>query len=215
MTNNQIHKLSKYFKLTIIILFISVLLGGAIFFTQFNSFMGGSAGSTLYKNDMYMLYGEPTDYQKDLFRNLTNELNKTDKDELQLVALVVQNFVADFYTWTNKAGAFDIGGKDFVFANEFTNFNSHARRYIYSDMSIYLGKGIPKSELNEVIDVEIIVSDYAYYYDYYGKQFDTFYVEAKWTYKETASIDISAFPTQAAFTIIKTEEGRYEIARFY
>lgn len=215
MTKKNQKKIHKYLTLVIIFLVITGVISTAIFTLSVTNLFGSAGESVIYSNELYELKGNPTSYQKDLFKKLTNEIEKSSPDEFEVVSLVVQNFVADFYTWSNKIGTYDVGGKSFIFANEFTNFNSTSRRYLYAPMAIYLANGIEQKDLNEVSEVIINNCNYAYDYDYYGTTYKTYYVEAQWTYNANDKLDTSVLPAWAAFTIIVTEEGRYEIVRFY
>lgn len=216
MTKKQKNRIHIYFKVSLILLISTGVIAAALFFININSYLANDGEKVVYSNALYTLKGNPTDLQKDLFKELTTEVEKSSKEnEFKIVELVVKNFIADFYTWTNKIGAYDIGGKDFIFATEFTNFNSTSRRYSYNEMSNYISKDIGQKDLNEVETITVLSVNYAGQYDYYGTFYPAYYVEAEWTYKTNEIIDTSVFPTWGAFTIVQTIEGRYEIVRFY
>ena len=212
MTNTKLSNLHKHLTLAIIILIITTAIVGAIFVVTVGF---TSSEEVTHSNEFYELRGNPTKYQDNLFKELTNELDKSEKDDLAIASLVVQNFIADYYTWNNKLGTFDVGGKTFVFATEFTNFNATTRRYLYEPMLNYIASGLEMSDLTEVESVTITAKNYAFPFDYNGTTFTSFYLEATWTYASNEKIDTSVFQNWGAFTVIKTEEGRYEIARFY
>lgn len=211
-SKNRVHK---YLSLAILFLGITAVIVVTLFAFNLNSLIGNSGETVVYQNDYYKLTGNPTAYQKDLFKKLTSELKKDPKDDFKIVELVIQNFVSDYYTWSNKLGTFDVGGKTFVFATEFTNFNATARRYLYAPMSVYHANGVEQKDMPEVEAVNVNSVNYAYDFDYQGQTYTSFYVEASWTYKANEVVDTKGFQNWGAFTIIKTEEGRYEIARFY
>lgn len=215
MTKKQKNKLHLYFRYIIISLIVSIALFAGIFYINLNNYMSTSGEQVVYRNDMYTLRGKPTDLQKDLFKELTNQLDKKVEFDFEAVELVVKNFVADYYTWSNKQGAFDIGGAEFVFGNENLNFKQNARRYFYSGMVSFINDEIAIADLIEVESVNTNQADFAAAYDHYGTQYLTYYVEANWVYKENLNIDVSVFPTSAVFTVVFTDNGRYEIVRFY
>jgi len=159
------------------------------------------------------LRGKPTSLQKSLFKELTVDVESG--DELAIVESVVRNFVADYYTWTNKQGPFDVGGTEYIFYLENTNFRQTARRYHYTFMYPYIDSGLTYADLVEVENVTTNGAAYAANFDHYGATYTTFYCEITWTYKINEKIDTSIFPTSAAFTIVKTNDNRYEIVRFY
>jgi hypothetical protein len=216
MTKNKKNRIHQYFQASFILLLVTALIASLLFFMNFSSYFSSEGEKVVLSNNLYKITGNPTKLQKDLFNELTNELeNQSEENELTIVGLVVENFIADYYTWSNKVGTYDIGGKNFIFAIEFTNFVATSRRYNYNAMSNFLTKGINQKDLNEVIDITILSVNLAYPYDYYGQGYPTYYVEAEWTYKTNEAIDLSIFPTWAAFTLVKNENGRYEIVRFY
>lgn len=215
MTKKQKGKMHLYFQYVIVSLVVGIVIFVAIFYLNLSSFMSPTGDQVIYKNDMYVLKGNPTKLQKDLFKELTIQLDKKIEFDFDAVELVVKNFVADYYTWSNKQGPYDIGGSEFVFSKENLNFKQNARRYFYSNMYSYINDQISISDLIEVDSVETNQADFAVEFDHYGTKYLSYYVEANWTYKENEYIDTSAFPSSAAFTIIFSEDGRYEIVRFY
>jgi len=215
MTKKQKSKMHRYFIYVNTVLIISSLLVAIVIFFNLNSFMGSNGEQVVYTNDYYVLRGKPTNYQKDLFKELTKQVEIGNEIDLDVVELVVKNFIADYYTWSNKQGPFDIGGSNFIFGRENTNFYRTSRRYFYNNMSIYINQGLNTTDLIEVESIEMGDADYAAPYEYYGEELEAFYVEASWTYKLNEKIDTSVFPKSASFTIVLTSDKRYEIVRFY
>lgn len=215
MTKKQKNKLHLYFRYIIVILTLSVAIFAGIFYFNLNNYISSNGEQVVYKNDMYTLRGKPTKLQKDLFKELSNQLDKKIEFDFDAVELVVKNFVADYYTWSNKQGAYDIGGSEFIFSKENLNFKQNARRYFYSNMVAYINDEVSISDLIEVESVSTNQADFAAEYEHYGTKYLTYYVEASWVYKENPNLDLSAFPTSAVFTLVFSEDGRYEIVRFY
>lgn len=192
----------------------SVLVAGIVLY-NFNIMQTGDGEQIVYSNDYYVLRGDPTSLQKVLFKELSAQLDKNIEDDFDVVELVVKNFIADYYTWTNKQGAFDVGGSEFVFANEKTNFYLTTRRNFYSHMSYFIDQGLTTSDLIEVETITMGDASFATPYNYYGTEYTAFYVEASWTFKVNNKVDTSKFSNFGSFTVIKSPENRYEIARFY
>ena len=215
MTKKQKRKMHLYFRYVIVSLAVGIAIFAVVFYLNLSNFMTPTGDQVIYKNDMYVLKGNPTKLQKDLFKELTNQLEKKIDFDFDAVELVVKNFVADYYTWSNKQGPYDIGGSEFVFSKENLNFRQNARRYFYSTMLSYINDQVTISNLIEVDSVETNQADFSSEYEHYGTKYLAYYVEATWTYKENEYIDTSVFPTKAAFTVIFSEDGRYEIVRFY
>lgn len=214
MSKKQNKRVHAYLRIAIIFLVVSSLLAAGIFFLNINNFLAKEGEQVVYTNEIYTLRGKPTELQKTLFKELTSQLEKENRDELEIVASVVKNFVADYYTWSNKQGAYDVGGREFILSLENLNFYSTSRQYIYSEITRYLSAGLSMEDLIEVVEVSGTAS-YAGPYEYYDQEFVAFYMVANWTYKENDKIDLTVFPTTAEFTVIVNQEGRYEIVRFY
>ncbi len=209
------NKMHVYFRYTIISLVIGVVLFTTIFMLTFGGVLGSSGEQVVFSNEYYMLRGRPTDLQKELFKELTEQVEKKIEYDMDLVELVAKNFVADYYTWSNKQGPFDIGGAEFVFGKENLNFKQNARRYFYSGMEAYISQGL---EINELIEVESLSSNDAAFstpFNHYGEEYVAYYVEVSWVYKANEKIDVSKFPTFASFTLVQNADGRFEIVRFY
>jgi len=214
MTKREKNKIHLYFRYIIVSLVLSLTIFAIIFFLNINSLISSNGEKVINSNEFYSLRGKPTNLQKELFKELTTQVNKGLEDDLLVVELVAKNFVADYYTWSNKQGPFDVGGGEYIFGNENLSFKRTTRRYFYSNMENYIQSGFSQEDLLEVETVTSFGADYASIYSYYGKDYSTFYVEVSWTYKES-SIDTSIYPTSAAFTLVKNEDGRIEIVRFY
>ena len=57
----------------------------------------------------YVLRANATDYQKELFEELKNDFEHEDEtDEAKIACDIAMNYVADFYTWTNKQEAINM-----------------------------------------------------------------------------------------------------------
>ena len=205
----------KYFKLIFTVLIVSMAIASTIFYFGIGSLIPQDGEKVVNSNKFYVLKGDPTDLQKQLFEKLSTQLDQNIVHDFDAVDLVVQNFVADYYTWDNKKTPYDIGGLTYIYGNENLNFYRTSRRYFYNSISTYLDKGISMTDLPEVDSVTTRSVNFGAGYDYYGDVLLSYYVEVDWTYKENNAIDMTKFPTFGAFTLIETEEGRYEIARFY
>lgn len=213
MSKIQRNKITVYFKFIVITLLVSMVLFGAIIFYNISRLSSNEGEQVVYSNELYTLRGKPTALQKSLFKELTEHVKSG--DELAIVESVVRNFAADYYTWTNKQGPFDVGGTEYIFYKENTNFRQNARRYHYTFMYPFIESGLTFADLVEVESVTTNGAAYAAPFDHYGETYTTFYCEISWSYKVNDKLDLSIFPTSAAFTIIKTSDNRYEIVRFY
>ncbi len=184
----------------------------------------------------YILRDNPTDLQKEYFAELKEAIEgEVPADDVTIAGLVAKNYVADFYTWTNKRGQYDIGGLYYVYDGEFENgdhFKENvylkARDGFYKYISYY-GKQYGKENLLEVENVEIskceklsspyIINEHVSFkkdaegewYDYREDHgYDVYAVTCNWTYKENNSLPMSQFAKSINLAIIN-REGRFEV----
>ena len=192
----------------------------------------------------YLLRDNPTDLQKEYFRQLKKAVEEgvieTEEgdvaaDDAAIAELVAKNYIADFYTWTNKRGQYDIGGFYYIYDGEFVNgdhnkenFFLKAREGFYKYISVY-GTQYGKENLLEVENVEItkctksstpyVINEHVEnrqdeegeWYDYReDHSYDLYIANCKWTYKEGTALNLSQFADSINLGIIK-RNGRFEI----
>lgn len=215
MTKIKKSKIHRYLTYIITVLIISSILVGTIIFLNVGNIFGSEGEQVVYSNEYYILRGKPTDLQKSLFKDLTKQIELKNEKDLDTVELVVKSFIADYFTWSNKMGPYDVGGMTFTFGLENSNFYFTTRRSYYQNMANFIEQGLETKDLVEVESIEMGDASFAAPYNYYGKEYEAFYVEASWTYKENDKVDTSKFPNFGSFTVVLTEDNRFEIVRFY
>lgn len=177
--------------------------------------------TTLTANDMYLVPSNPTKYQETLYKELSELVNgydfsaqaSDDQKNIEIAKSVVQNFIADFYTWTNKSSSYSVGGQMFVFGDQVITFQQHARDTYYKDLDGYVAQ-YGRSNLPEVKEVsaDAVFGDS---YEYNGVKYPVYYVEASWTY-EDCEIDTSSWNKKQAFYVIYNETNKkFEIVQFW
>ena len=139
----------------------------------------------------------------------------TEEDEELIAESIVKNFVADFYTWTNKEGQYDIGGMDYVYTPQKTNIYDEARNGFYKtfEQSVEAYGQDETLEIDEVSASAVALSGgYDLEEDGVSVHFsDAFTVDCDFSYADT-DMDKSALETRQTFIVIKDQEtGRYEI----
>lgn len=223
MAKKRVNK-KKRFKRRIVILGISGLLligivgfGFSIFLDAKNMVPGQSV-SEEKKNEYYAIRSNATAYQKELYEKLTNQLNDgydfQDEDaKVSIAKTIVQSFVADFYTWTNKAGNYDVGGLEYIYSSNLKNFNKAARDRFYNQLSSDIDQ-YGQENLLEVTEVSVNGSYAPEKFIRNDQTMETFYIEASWNYKTTTGFDTSKYQTKGYFTVIINESGRYEIVSY-
>lgn len=192
----------------------------------------------------YILRDNPTDLQKEYFAQLKKAVEEgvieteegdAEATDADIAALVAKNYVADFYTWTNKRGQYDIGGFYYIFDGEFPNgdhFKENmflkARNGFYKYIS-YFGNLYGKENLIEVANVDVVSceklsspyvinehdsykqDDEGEWYDYRVDQsYDCYAVTLRWNYKENEKMNLNQFANSINLAVIK-RSGRFEI----
>ena len=183
---------------------ISSLIGGA---TSGNK----NASSSIESMDYHLINGA-TNLQKDLFKDLEKAVKS--EDDLAIAEAVAKNFVADFYTWTNKAGQFDVGGMYYVYSPQKNTIYNQARNQFYNYVSKYIEKYGQKNIL-EVSSVEATATKEDEQYSIDGNSYDSYYVTCKWTYVDNKGFTEREYKTEEHFNIIKNNDGRFEIVKAY
>jgi len=181
--------------------------------SNISGFSGDDTSGGLSYNNVYQLPVNPTDLQKGLYKDLTSELNNDTVDHMKLSELVVRSFIADYFTWTNKVGTYDVGGLPYICGEGYLTFDYQSRTGFYEPLSAYISK-YGAQNLIEVDSIDVTMY-YANPFDMYGDGTDmyeeAYYAEATWTYKENAELDTSEFLNHAYFTIIEYS-GVFQIA---
>lgn len=163
------------------------------------------------KNDQYVIGNNPTQFQQDEFKKLTEAL-KGD-DQLAISEAVVRNFIADYFTWTNKDGNYEVGGLQYIYGPMFTSFQEQSRWEFYKDLDLYISQ-YGRENLLEVTDITTTANYAAKFEHYSGDVYDAYYIEASWNYKASSKIDVDDFQKTGYFTVVNNG-GRYEIAQFF
>lgn len=188
-------------------------------------------------NGMYILRDTATDLQKEYFAELKNaiEVGGEGIDGTAIAGMVAKNYVADFYTWTNKQGQFDIGGMYYIYDGEFVNGDHYkenvylkARDGFYKYLSTYV-MTYGRENLLEVDNVNItrceklnqqyVINEHienrqdenGEWYDYReDRTYDAYYVSASWTYKPETQLNLSQYATSLNMIVID-HYGQYVI----
>ncbi len=196
-------------------------------------FLNAGQGTTLantkvnseYKNDYYSIGNNPTDINKTYFKELNTAVkNKSDSDIAQSV---VKCFITEYYTWDNKDGNYDIGGMEYIYTPQLTNFSQYTLNNFYVDLDLYITK-YGTENLMQVKDVTVAscVDGGSYAVVQPGdqtkiqegedspsstSQLASYTVTASWTYEDNSTIDTAQFQNHAVFHVVNND-GRWEIA---
>ena len=186
----------------------------------------------------YVLRDNATDIHKEYFAEFKNAVESDGGSDADVAGLVCKNFVADFYTWTNKQGQYDVGGLYYVYNGEDQVGDYKDALYLQARDSFYkyLSNYINDYGSENLLEVESVTVTKAQKasYDYVinafkewvlveededGKSYDKVYddfdydaydVTCTWTYKENSKFDTSKFAKSMNFLVI-FRDGRFEI----
>ena len=158
-------------------------------------------------NDYYTIGHNATDFNKECFRELNAALDSG--EQAKIATAVAKCFIAEYYTWTNKDGNYDIGGMQYIYTPGQKDFETYSRYNFYNDLDLYINQlGTPN--LIEVSAITVNSCDSTTYTDGDGVERNGFNVDASWTYK-SGSMSTEDVQSSAMITAID-HDGRWEIA---
>lgn len=179
-------------------------------------FLNEDSGKIIVDNNQQELYKLPnnaTAYQTQLFEELSLELKNEETSKTEIAGLVVKNFIADFYTWTNKKGTYDVGGLQYVYGPEILNIHLSAKNLFYVDLSYFMEQ-FDTSDLLEVESVTIKYVDPEENFIYKDTVFESYYVGAEWTYVAKDGFNEEDYQTKGYFSVL-VRENKLEIYRYF
>ena len=182
----------------------------------------------------YVLRDNATAYQEEIFKQLKDAVEGTNQDpenpitEEDKIALVAMNHIADYYTFSNKVGQYDVGGLYYVNADARENIYTLSRDTIYK----YINEYIDKYGVENLLEVDSVTTsvksvsekypittiEYTYIDHYTTEEtattnyYNAWIVTVNWTYKQNDAFSTSKWPTSTKLKIIYNEMlSRYEI----
>lgn len=176
----------------------------------------------------YTLRDNATDVQKEYFKELKEALENEEvqADDATIAGLICKNYVTDFYTWTNKAGQYDVGGLYYVYQphrkDVFTQARDGFYKYINYYINTYGSDKLIEVESAEVVSVKNVkfpytVVDNVVVDETYGiteevtnTYNNNYLVKVNWTYKEGSSVNNSKFDKSMYFLVVN-RDGVFEI----
>lgn len=222
--------------LTLLLLITSIAVIGAFGFNIYNIMSTNTGeGETIqqeevsneYRNDYYSIGNNPTEINKTYFlelndalegKTVTDENGNTYAGDEAIAEAVVKNFIAQYYTWTNKDGNYDIGGMQYIYSPKQSDFESYTLNNFYEDMDLYMSQN-DRDSLIQVKDVTInsVTTTESYsvsYTDESGNAVTTTLscidVDASWSYEEGTSMNTTDLQKHALFHVVNNN-GRWEI----
>lgn len=183
----------------------------------------------------YVLRDNATDLQEQYFAELKAAIENGTSDDLGIAELVAKNYIADFYTLTNKQGIYDIGGMYYIYDDEDEDgnhiksnvaliakdgFYKYLNNYInnygsenlieVSDIQIEKSSKTVDYEVNEYIGTAYDEENDVWYRDREDHTYDAYEISCKWSYKEGSLLNTNDFANSINLLIIN-KNGRFEI----
>ncbi|MDR1795179.1 MAG: hypothetical protein LBR25_07265 [Erysipelotrichaceae bacterium] len=184
-----------------------VLLGFGIFNLVTINSKGGSGGPAevdSLSNAYFVVGKDPTEYQKENFKLLTKELENEPRDDAKVAEYVTKAFIIDFYTWSNKNGAWDVGGTQYVY--NYGMFFSQAVGFYYKDIDMFIAK-YGQENLPTVSNITIDGCKTIENIEVDGATYPAYACLANWEYEVKEGFDASKFQTFAEFYVLKQPDG--------
>lgn len=197
-----------YMKYIAIISLVLVAFGGFYAIKAMNSMNSGESVAVEKDNPHYSLRKNATEYQREIYKELSDAFRETPLNQEKISGLVVKNYVADFYTWTNKLRFNDVGGIQYLHEDVESWVNAQALETFYNNMNYYLTNGGLEDTL-EIKDVQVKVTPITF--EYNDEEVDAFSVDTKWQYVASNKLDIADYQDEAQFTLIADSEGLFTI----
>ncbi len=200
-----------------------LLIFGFFGYSAYKGYKDISSGDTpVKKNDPYSieemnysLRKNATPYQMEIFTELKEACKAEEKDYARIAELVCKSYIADFYTWTNKAGRYDVGGMNFVYSPHMRNIYSQARDTYYNYLNIYIDK-YGKENLLEVANIDTWHVNKIDNVTIDGVECEAYWVHQEWQWADTVTFPTDGLVTRGIFTVvINPNNGRVEIADGY
>lgn len=185
---------------------ILTLIGVAvILFSAYNIiFLSLQEGSkktlfTKLENKYYVVGKDPSEYQKDVFAELTSELENSIVDYKKVSELVAESFVIDFFTWSNKESTYDVGGLQYVLDKN--TFYKEAKWNYYQKLDVYKNN-YSNDQLPTVVSVNK-KSEKIQDYNLEDKTYKAYKVDLNWKYSEDTSFKFKDLVSQCEVTLIE------------
>ncbi len=146
----------------------------------------------------YTLDDRDTVYMGSVFRDLKNELSKTEVNYEKYAELLSKLYVIDLYTINNKTSKYDVGSFEYVHPDGVDNFKLQVGDTLYKYIGTLDKKDKPEVINATVSDIEKVE------YEYKDKTYDAYTLNITWEYKADLGYD-----DNATVTLMKDDKKLY------
>lgn len=159
-----------------------------------------------HENEYYVIGKDPTDLQVEVFLALSEKLLAENRDNQAIADDVAKSFVIDFFNWNNKDAAYEIGGLQYMY--DPLTFNKIAHYEYYQKIDVF-NNTYGKEKLPEVKVVNSTTNKTDnYIID--DKSFEAYYSKVKFSYEDSANLDIYKFVDEVDLILIN-DDGKLVI----
>ena len=199
---------NRFFTFFIVLLSIAVLSVGGYFGIQAARDIDTSNKPQIDKTEDYPLRKNATDYQKEIHKELLTSIKEKADDKNLIAELIAKNFVADYYTWSNKVQFNDVGGLQYIHVDSQKSVYDKSLDTFYNDLRYYLeDKSV--SDTLEIENVKTKSSQIEIEMD--ENEIPAYLIETTWTYQESSLLNIQEYQTKAYIKVIEDDEGHFSI----
>lgn len=204
--------------LVLIISLLSIAVGG-YYLLNAASYQKDKEVATVENNkNIFKLRKNATEFQRELYDSLIDTMKLSPSDQESIAVLIAKNFVADFYTWSNKLHFNDVGGLQFIETTLAGSVMNQAIQNFYNDFHYYLENGDVKDTL-EVQSISSTVQPTEYLLQRQiisamtGNETqkeikkEGFAVTLKWTYVPQESFDTSVYQNETTIIVVEDDLG--------
>ena len=199
---------NRFFTYFIVVLSILVLSVGGYFAFQAAQNIDNSKKSQIDKTDDYPLRRNATEYQKEIHKELLAAIDAKPMDKNLVSELVAKNFVADYYTWTNKLQFNDVGGLQYISKDYRKSVYDKSLDTFYNDLRFYLEENNVEKSL-EVSNIKTKVSKVEIEMD--EQDIPAYRVETNWTYQMSDVLDVNEYQSKAYIKVIEDKDGHFSV----
>ena len=232
-------KKTRYVIILLFILPIMIAIGvfGYLIYKDAKSLLNTATGNVEHKPENvvegmgYVLREGATDIQKEYFKELKNAVEGNEEEEIQpaddqtVAGLICKNYVADFYTWTNKVSQYDVGGLYYVYQPQRKQVYIQARDGFYKYLTNYINdygaenlievesvsvNSVSKANFTYSVTDTIINTETTESEEVTREYSDLYLVKCSWTYREGSKISTSQMDKSMYFLVTK-RDGIFEI----
>ena len=233
------NKKYRYLLIPLFVLPILIAIGvfGVVIYKDAKNLIDNATGNKEIKPENivetmgYVIRDNATDIQKEYFTELRNAVDGDEEqgispaDDATIAGLVCKNYVADFFTWTNKVSQYDVGGMYYVYEPQRKTIYTKARDGFYHYLSNYINeygadklievegvevKSVSKANFTYKVTDTIVNTETTESEEVTREYKDLYIVKCTWTYKEGSMVSTSSMTKSMNFLVVK-REGRFEI----